>query len=159
MSRDKNSKKTMLLFVDRVNDLSSQLAEYYTNRMYPELYEVYSAGPTKDIVDCDLLSVMYTAGEDLRGQRSKDFFDEKYLPKGEPYDFVIYTEKDVFDEFAGRSPWQGKQILAHMGSRAEFTATDDAELAKEMLAMAERVSAWVKENLKDPSQLSSMVSK
>lgn len=98
MSRDKKP-KTMLLFVDRTNDLSSQLAEYYTNKFFPGKYEVYSAGPEKDIIDCDLLSVMYTAGEDLRTMRSKDFFDEEHLPKGEPYDYVIYTEKDVFDEF------------------------------------------------------------
>ena len=46
-----------------------------------------------------------------------------------------------------------------MGSRDEFTATDDAELSRELLAMASRVSAWVKENLDDPAKLSKMISK
>ena len=149
----------MLLFVDRKNNLSSQLAEYYTKQLFPEKYEVYSAGVVKDIVDCDLLSVMYCQGEDLRNQISKDFFDEEHLPKGEPYDYVIFTEKDVFDEYASKSPWQGKQIVAHMGTMDEFTATDDFELARDINAMAARVRAWVSENLDDPEKLKTLVSK
>ena len=159
MAKEKNAtKKTMVLFVDSMNDLPSQLAEYYTKQLYPDLYEVYSAGPKKDIVDCDLLSVMYCQGDDLRLQFSKDFFDTEHLPKDEPYEYVIYTQKDVFDELAHKSPWQGRQILAHMGCREEFTCTDDAELAEELLAMAERVRAWVKENMDDPSKLKALVS-
>jgi len=154
----KQSKKTILLFVDRKNDLSSQLAEYYTKQLYSGKYEVYSAGPEKDIIDCDLLSVMYCQGEDLRNQSSKDFFNQGKLPKDEPYDYVIYTEKDVFEEFASKSPWQGRQILAHMGTRQEFTATDDAELANDLLDMANRVRDWVKANLDDPEKLKAMVS-
>ena len=55
----KAEKKCSVLFVDSLNDLSSQLAEYYTRKFYPGLYDVYSAGPKHEIVDCDLLSVMY----------------------------------------------------------------------------------------------------
>ena len=154
----KDAKKTMVLFVDRLNDLPSQLGEYYTKKLYPDLYQVYSAGPKKDMVDCDLLSVMYVQGDDLRYQFSKDFFDTEHLPKGEPYDYVIYTQKDVFDELAHKSPWQGRQILAHKGSREEFTCTDDAELADELRAMADRVRKWVEENMDDPEKLKALVS-
>ena len=157
--KDKGAKKTMVLFVDSLNDLTSQLAEYYTKQLYPDLYEVYSAGPKKDIVDCDMLSVMYCQGEDLRNQISKDFFDEEHLPKGEPYDYVIYTQKDVFDELAFKSPWQGRQILVHLGTRDEFTATDDAELVRDYQDMAARVRDWVKANMDDPEKLKAMVSK
>ncbi len=158
MAREKKDvKKTIVLFVDSKNDLTSQLAEYYTKQLYPNLYEVYSAGPEKDIVDCDLLSVMYCQGDDLRLQTSKDFFDQEHLPKGEPYDYVVYTQKPVFDEFAKKSPWQGRQILAHLGTREEFTATDDAELARDLLAMADRVREWVKSNMDDPAKLKAMV--
>ena len=159
MAKEKNAtKKTMVLFVDSMNDLPSQLAEYYTKQLYPNLYEVYSAGPKKDIVDCDLLSVMYCQGDDLRLQFSKDFFDTEHLPKGEPDDYVIYTQKAVFEELAAKSPWQGRQILAHMGSREEFKCTDDAELAQELLDMAARVRDWVKQNMDDPAKLKAMVS-
>ena len=159
MAREKkDAKKTMVLFVDRLNDLASQLGEYYTKQLYPNLYEVYSAGPKKDIVDCDLLSVMYCQGDDLRLQYSKDFFDTEHLPEGEPYDYIVYMQKDVFDELAHKSPWQGRQILAHMGSREEFKCTDDAELADELRAMADRVRKWVKENMDDPEKLKALVS-
>ncbi len=154
----KAEKKCSVLFVDSLNDLSSQLAEYYTRKFYPGLYDVYSAGPKHEIVDCDLLSVMYCNGEDLRDQVSKDFADERFLPKDNQFDIVVYTEKGVFDSLVHKSPWQGRQICAHMGCRDEFTATDDAELAEQLLAMADRVSAWVKENMDDPEKLRSLVS-
>lgn len=154
----KAEKKYRILFVDSLNDLSSQLAEHYARKFYSGLYEVYSAGPKHDIVDCDLLSVMYCNGEDLRNQVSKDFSDERFLPDDNRFDFVVYTEKEVFDSLAHKSPWQGVQICAHMGSRTEFTATDDAELAEQMLAMADRVSDWVRDNMDDPGKLGSLVS-
>ena len=71
---------------------------------------------------------------------------------------MVYTEKPVFDRLAKKSPWQGRQICAHMGTREEFTATDDAELADQLLAMADRVSKWVAENLADPEKLRSLIS-
>ncbi len=155
----KAEKKYRVLFVDSLNDLSSQLAEYYAGKIYPGMYEVYSAGPKHDIIDCDLLSVMYSNGDgDLRNQVSKDFADDRFLPKDNKFDFVVYTEKKVFDDLAHKSPWKGRQICAHMGSRDEFTATDDAELAAELMAMAGRVSAWVKENMDDPAKLESLIS-
>lgn len=158
LKKNKNVKKTRILFVDSLNNLSSQLAEYYTNQIYGDLYEVYSAGPKKDIIDCDLLSVMYQRGEDLRNMVSKDFMDTKRLPEDAEYDFIIWTEKDVFDELHAQSPWAGKQILADMGKRSEFDATDDVELAYCLAEMADRVQAWVKENLADPETLKSLVS-
>ena len=157
-AKKKQEKKLRILFVDSKNDLSSQLAEHYARKMFSDRYEVYSAGPEHDIVDCDLLSVMYCAGEDLRDLVSKDFSDDRFLPRDEGFDFVVYTEKPVFDRLAKKSPWQGRPICAHMGTREEFTATDDAELADQLLAMADRVSKWVAENLADPEKLRSLIS-
>ncbi|AGI48526.1 hypothetical protein TALC_01560 [Thermoplasmatales archaeon BRNA1] len=157
--KKEGARKTVVLFVDSKNDLPSQLAEHYATQLYPGIYDVYSAGPEKDIVDCDLLSVMYCQGEDLRDLVSKDFFDEKRLPQGEcPYDYVIYLQKAVFDKYSGKSPWKGRQILAHMGTREEFDCTDDAELAQCLLAMADRVRKWVQENMDDPEKLKALVS-
>ena len=69
------AKKIRILFVDRQNNMSSQLAEFYTKQLYSDMYEVYSAGPQKDIIDCDMLSAMYRRGDDLRNMRSKDCKD------------------------------------------------------------------------------------
>ncbi len=156
-SKSKDAKKTRILFVDRQNNLSSQLAEFYTKQLYSDMYEVYSAGPQKDIIDCDLLSAMYRRGDDLRNMVSKDFKDTKHLPEDAEYDFIIWTEKDIFDEIHKDSPWEGKQILADMGRRSDFTATDDVELDQCLNELADKVRAWVKENLSDPEKLPGLV--
>ena len=154
----KKETKVRVLFVDAKNDFSSQMAEYFTAKLFPDMYEVYSAGPEHDIIDCELLSAMYQNGEDMRRQVSKDFKDEDYLRKDQEYDYVIFTEKPVFDEWASKTPWKGKQILAPMRQRLEFEATDDLELYNEYVRSMNEVKAWVEDNMSDPSKLPSMVS-
>ncbi|MCQ2069763.1 MAG: hypothetical protein MJZ68_01355 [archaeon] len=158
VSRSKNGKKIKLLFVDELNNESSQLAEYFTRQLYPDLYDVYSAGPKHDIIDCDLLSVMYCRGDDLRNMISKDFDNMEHLPKDGDYDFIIWTEKGIYDRIAHKSPWQNKQCLVDFGCREKFNATDDAELAECFQDMADKIMMWVKENLKDPENLKNLVS-
>jgi len=109
-------------------------------------------------VDCDLISVMFQNGEDMRRQVAKDLKNEDLLPKDGYYDFVIYLEKPLFEEYSGKSPWKGKQILAPMKSREEFTATDDAELFDEYVSVIEQVKGWVAENMEDPDRLAKLVS-
>ena len=154
----KKETKVRVLFVDAKNDFSSQMAEYFTAKLFPDMYEAYSAGPEHDIVDCELISAMYQNGEDMRRQVSKDFKNEDYLRKDQEYDYAIFTEKSVFDEWAPKTPWKGKQILAPMRQRMEFEATDDLELYNEYVRSMNEVKAWVEENMSDPSKLASMVS-
>jgi protein-tyrosine-phosphatase len=154
----KKEKKLRVLFIDEKNDLTSQLAEYFTKEYFGNKYEVYSAGPKKDMIDCELISIMYQKGMDMRRQVSKDFKDRDRLRDDEDYDIVIFLRKTAFDEWAKRTPWQGKQILYEMGSADEFVATDDKELADCYLAMINKVSAWIKENMDDPGKLRSMMS-
>jgi protein-tyrosine-phosphatase len=154
----KLDKKLRILFLDRKNDYVSQVAEHFANEMYSNTYEVYSAGFEHDIIDCDLISVMYQNGEDMRRQIAKDLKDEDNLPKDGNYDYVIYLEQPIFDEYSKKSPWQGHQIVAPMKLRKDFTATDDAELYDEYVEVINQVREWVKENLKDPENLSKLVS-
>ncbi|MDR3075275.1 MAG: hypothetical protein LBU30_04475 [Candidatus Methanoplasma sp.] len=154
----KRERKARVLFVDEKNDLVSQLAEYFTREYFGDMYEVYSAGPKHDLVDCEMISVMYQRGEDIRRQVSKDFRDRDHLRDDEDYDIVVFLRKDVFDEWAGRTPWQGKQVLCEMGSAEDFDATDDLELANCYSDLIDRVSRWVKENMDDPGRLGSMIS-
>ncbi|MDR1690577.1 MAG: hypothetical protein LBR42_01865, partial [Candidatus Methanoplasma sp.] len=151
-------KRLKVLFIDEKNDLTSQLAEYFTREYFGSKYEVYSAGPKHDLVDCELISVMYQRGEDMRRQVSKDFKDRDYLRDDEDYDLVIFLRKSVFDEWAKRTPWQGKQIVFELGTTEDFTATDDLELANCYSGLIDKVSAWVKENMADPEKLRTMIS-
>ena len=157
MFKRKSAPKTRVLFIDRKNDFVSQIAEHFTRKLYPELYEVYSAGPEKDFIDCEMISVLYQNGEDLRRQVSKDFKDRDYLREDEDYDVVVYLEKGVFDEWAPRTPWQGKQVLAPMRTRDEYAATDDAELFDEYVKSMQEVKAWVEANMSDPEALKALV--
>ncbi len=154
----KKDTKLRVLFVDQKNDFVSQIAEYFANKLYPDAYEVYSAGPEKDFIDCELISAMYQNGEDLRRQVSKDFKDRDFLREDEEYDYVVFLEKSTFDEWASKTPWKGKQILAPMRTRQEYTATDDLELFQDYTRSMEEVKGWVKANMKDPETLKSLVS-
>lgn len=158
LKKSKDTKKLRVLFVDAKNDLSSQLAEYYATHLYPDQYEAYSAGPEHDIVDCDMLSVMYRRGEDLRNMVSKDFQDTTHLPEDAVYDVVVWMDKGLYDSLSDQSPWKGKQIIADLGNRSTFDATDDAERAQCISDLADRVQAWVKENMGDQEHFLSMVS-
>jgi protein-tyrosine-phosphatase len=71
--------KTRILFIDRKNDFVSQMAEHFAKNMFPSKYETYSAGPEKDIVDCEMISVLYQNGEDIRRNVSKEFKDRGCL--------------------------------------------------------------------------------
>lgn len=153
----KQAKKTRVLFVDSNNDLTSQVAEYFTNRMFGDAYEVYSAGPTHDFVDCDLISVMFQEGYDMRRQMSKDFKDQDILPADAEFDFVIYLVRSVFDEWSGKTPWKGRQILCEMRTVSDFDATDDAELAECYSGLIREVREWVASVMDDPSKLEQMV--
>lgn len=154
----KKEKKVKVLFVEENNDLVSQLAEYFTKDLFGNKYEVYSAGPKKDMIDCELISVMYQRGEDMRRQVSKDFRDRDHLREEEDYDLVIYLQKSTFDEWAKRTPWQGKQILVEIEGKENFEATDDLELWNCYSELIGRVSAWVRKNMADPERLRPMIS-
>ena len=154
----KKERKSNILFVDEKNDLTSQLAEYFTKALFGDKYEVYSAGPEHDLVDCEMISVMYERGEDMRRQVSKDFRDRDHLRDDEDYDLVIYLRKNVFDEWAARTPWKGKQILCDLGSTEDFVATDDFELAQCYSGLIDKVAAWVRENMANEEKLRAMIS-
>jgi protein-tyrosine-phosphatase len=154
----KKPAKLRVLFIDQKNDFVSQIAEHFANKLYPGMYDVYSAGPEKDFIDCEMISALYQNGEDLRRQVSKDFKDKDYLREDQEYDVVVFMEKSTYDEWASRTPWQGKQVLAPMRTREEFSATDDLELYQEYVRSMEEVRDWVKANMKDQETLKSLVS-
>ena len=154
----KQVKKLRVLFVDEKNDLTSQIAEYFTREMFGGMYEVYSAGPKHDIVDCEMISAMYQKGEDMRRQISKDFRNQDLLPADAVFDIVVYLDRPVFEEWSAKTPWKGRQMLCEIGSKADFNATDDMELANCYSELIEKVRMWVKENMGDVEKLRSMMS-
>lgn len=158
MFKKKDSKPKMrVLFVEAKNDFASQIAEYFARQLFDGMYELYSAGPEKDILDCEMVSSMYASGEDIRRQISKDFKDRDFLREDEDYDVVVYMDRPTFEEWSGKTPWKGRQFLAEVRQRSEYTATDDLELFNEYVASMNEVKAWVEANMADPESLRSLV--
>jgi len=153
VQRTEDQKRTAVLFVDEMNDLQSQIAEYFLTALYPNVYEIRSAGPKHDHVDCELVALMYQSGYDIRRATSKDFTANNMIT----YDYVVFLQKATYDRIHGIIPFTGKQILKDFGSRADFKATDDASLAECYLDLVERVRVWVKETFSSPENLDKMV--
>jgi len=147
------SKKISILFVDETNDLQSQIAEYFLNEFYHNVYDIRSAGPKYDCVDCELVAVMYQNGYDIRRATSKDFNANNMIP----YDYVIFLQKATYDRIHEIIPHKGKQILKDFGSRADLKATDDASLAACYIELVERVRTWIKETFSSPDDLEKLV--
>ena len=146
-------RKISILFVDELNDLQSQIAEYFLTSMYGDIYEVRSAGPRHDCVDCELVAVMYQNGHDIRRAASKDFTARNMIT----YDYVIFMQKETYDRIHEIIPFEGKQILKDFGSRKDFKATDDASLAMCYTDLIERVKEWVKETFSLSDNLDKLV--
>lgn len=153
--KSKSGEKVKILLVDELNDLQSQVAEYFINEMYGDMYDVHSAGPKFDYIDCELISVMYQVGYDIRSWRAKDF-REKAIPS--KLDYIVFLEKATYDRIKDVIPWNAPHILKDFGRKDNFSeATDDAELAECYKAFIESVRVWVKETFADPENLKSMV--
>lgn len=151
----KKPAKLKVMFVDEMNDLQSQVAEYFLNEMYGDMYEASSAGPKWDCIDCELISSMYQLGYDIRACSAKDFKAKK-LPK--KIDYIVFLEKATYDRIKDIIPWESKQILKDFGRKTGFeAATDDLELYHCYSAMIEEVRKWVEETFRDPANLESLV--
>lgn len=153
--KNKKSDKMKILLVDEFNDLQSQIAEYFIEEMYGDVYDVHSAGPKFDCIDCELVSVMYQVGYDIRPERAKDFREKKIPAK---LDYIIFLEKATYDRIKSVIPWDAPHILKDFGRKKGFDkATDDAELAECYKELIEEVRVWVEETFKDPENLKSLV--
>jgi protein-tyrosine-phosphatase len=151
--RKQDRSKTAILFVDEMNDLQSQIAEHFLTEFYNEAYEVRSAGPKNDHVDCELISVMYQNGYDMRRATSKAF-DAKNMIE---YDYIVFLQKDTYDRIHSVIPFKGKHIMKDFGKRSDFKATDDKELADCYANLTEAVKEWVKDTFSSSDDLEKLV--
>ena len=155
LKKSKGSERVKILLVDEFNDLQTQVAEFFIKEMYGDIYDVHSAGPKFDCVNCELVSAMYQIGYDIRTCRSKDFRDKKIPGK---LDYIIFLEKETYDRIKTVIPWDAPQILVDFGRKDNFEkATDDVELFECYKEFIERIRTWVGETFDDPEKLKSMV--
>ncbi|MCQ2086402.1 MAG: hypothetical protein MJY54_03160 [archaeon] len=146
--------KIKILLVDELNDLQSQIAEYFINDLYDNQYYVYSAGPKSGCIDCELISAMYQMGYDIRTKKSKNF-SSKDIP--DKLDYVIFLEKETYDKFKNDVPWDAPQILVDFGRKNNFEkATDDIELFEYYRKFVEKIKLWTEKTFENPNKLKLM---
>lgn len=134
------AKKRKVLFVDKKNDLQSQIAEYFLKRDHGDFFEAYSASDEWDIVDCDLLSVMLSMGHDIRRHFSKHF---DALPKIE-FDYLV-AFGELGEMTLKRAPKFDKLIVCKIAGSESFQASDDRELEECYISLVNRIHEWVDE--------------
>jgi len=139
-----------VLFIDEMNSLQSQIAEHFLNGMYGEKYAAYSAGAKFDVIDCELISVMYQNGHDIRSSRAKDFRSRQMPTK---FDRLVFLEKATHDRIKDIVPYDAPRYLKDFGNKGDMKATDDLELYNAYTELIERVREWVGETFADPERL------
>lgn len=150
--RTKNRIKVLL--IDELNDLQSQIAEYFLSNIYGDKYRAYSAGPKSQYVDCELISVMYQLGYDIRAKKSKDFTHGEIPNK---LDYVIFLEEATYDKHSSSVPWDAPQIVVDFGRKNNFEkATNDIELFKYYRQFIERVKIWTENTFENIEKLKLM---
>ena len=153
--RSVSKNKPRILFIDEKNDLQSQIAEYFVNEMYGNMYEAYSAGPEHDCIDCELISVMYQLEYDIRTHTSMDFKHED-LP--DSFDYMFFLEASAYDRVKDNLPWKCPYGLKDFGRKDNFAdATDDKELFECYKALIEKVRDWVSETFGDIEKVKALV--
>lgn len=150
----KKSDKIRIMFIDEMNELQSQIAEYFLNQLYGDVYEAYSAGPRFDYIDCELIASMYQNGHDIREYRAKDFRSKQMPLK---FDYLVFLEKDTYDRIKGEVPYDAPHIMYDFGNRKDMKANDDLELFNAYTEMINKVKDWIETEFKDPSHLLELV--
>lgn len=144
-----DEEKVKILFVDEMNSLQSQVAEYFLNELYGDEYAAYSAGAKFDFIDCELISVMYQNGYDIRTARAKDF-RSRQIPMS--FDHIVFLEKATYDRIKDVIPYDAPTSMKDFGNRGDLKATDDLELYNAYTELINRIRDWVKETFADPGR-------
>ena len=139
---EKDDGRVKILFIDETNSLQSQIAEYFLNDMYGEKYAAYSAGTKFNCIDCELVSVMYQNGYDIRRARAKDFRSKQMPTK---FSKLYFLERATYDRVNEIVPYDAEKEIVDFGSKSDFKATDDVELYEAYCDLIERVKKWVSE--------------
>jgi protein-tyrosine-phosphatase len=142
--------RVKVMFIDEMNSLQSQIAEYFLNKLYGNVYVGYSAGARFDYIDCELISVMYQNGHDIRASRAKDF-RSKQMPT--EFDHIFFLEKATYDRIKDIIPYDAPQYLKDFGDRSDLKASDDLELYNAYTELINKVCDWVRETFADPEEL------
>ena len=148
---EEKKEKIRILFVDETNELQSQIAEFFLKELYGDAYEVCSAGARFDHMDCEMVSVMYQNGYDVRLYRAKDFRSKQILKE---YDYLVFLQRETYDRIKDVVPYKCEKLMGKdFGTRKDLKATDDKELYEAYTQLIANVKEWVETAFKYPDRL------
>ncbi len=107
-SKKTGSKKPTVLFLCTYNSVCSQIAEGLMRSLYPERFEVFSAGIAPAGLHPLAIKTMREIGIDISGQRSKSVQDFRTMQ----FDYVISFSNEIPD-ILGPRMLSGKTILIY----------------------------------------------
>jgi arsenate reductase len=123
------------------------MAEGLLKSLYPERYEVYSAGIFPSPVNNHAIKVMSEIGIDISKNRPKNI-DEF---SGRNFDYVL-TVCDIASEICPYFPSAGVQIKKSFDDPSKFTGSEEEILSK-FRRLRDDIKAWIIETFGRNSSL------
>jgi arsenate reductase len=121
-----------ILFLCTGNSCRSQMAEGWVRKLWPDLFDVYSAGIETHGLNTNAVKVMAEAGVDISGRRSKHLNEVRDVA----FDWVI----TVCDNAHEQCPlFPGKTRVIHVGFDDPPSLAKSAKSEQEALSHYRRV--------------------
>jgi arsenate reductase len=131
--------KKRILFICTHNSARSQMAEAFLKTLFPEWFEVYSAGTQPGKLNPFVVKAMVEVGMDISGNHTKSV-DEF---KGDKFDLVV-TVCDQAKETCPYFPGAKGYLHRNFEDPSTFTGSEE-EIMEKVRQVRENIKNWVLE--------------
>ena len=131
--------KKRILFICTHNSARSQMAEAFLKTLFPERFEVYSAGTQPGKLNPFVVKAMVEVGMDISGNHTKSV-DEF---KGDKFDLVV-TVCDQAKETCPYFPGAKDYLHRNFEDPSTFTGSEE-EIMEKVRQVRENIKNWVLE--------------
>jgi len=131
--------KKRILFICTHNSARSQMAEAFLKTLFPERFEVYSAGTQPGKLNPFVVKAMVEVGMDISGNHTKSV-DEF---KGDKFDLVV-TVCDQAKETCPYFPGAKDYLHRNFEDPSTFTGSEE-EIMEKVRQVRDNIKNWVLE--------------
>ena len=131
--------KKRILFICTHNSARSQMAEAFLKTLFPERFEVYSAGTQPGKLNPFVVKAMVEVGMDISGNHTKSV-DEF---KGDKFDLVV-TVCDQAKETCPYFPGALGYLHRNFEDPSTFTGSEE-EIMEKVRQVLENIKNWILE--------------
>lgn len=136
--------KKKVLFICSYNSVRSQMAEGLLKYLYPESYEVYSAGLEESGVNPHARKVLKETGIDISNQHSKNITE--FLNK--KFDYVVAMSNEVkqtYPAFPGAKRYIHKNFLDPAATRG-----NEESILNTFRKVKDEIKNWIEKTFQSP---------